>query len=164
MPADAPSPEKPELARKVVMTQGNGPRFILICLAMTSTLVGFFCLFIPGLFQTHLTPMRCAFTLIYSALSFAVAYRGSYLVLRFFCAGWAACFGALAWVGYAIGVPATRHIGPAVADSNLIVILQNQIELGRSDHRIHLVLAGLFLLAAILPKSWDQKAAGHDEV
>ncbi len=85
-------------------------------------------------------------------------------MLRVFGAFWAAVFGGLAWVGYALGVSGVRHIGPEVADSRLVVLLKDHLELGYGDHRIHLVLATVFLLAAILPKSWDESSGQHDEI
>jgi len=130
-------------------------RFLFACLGVLFVLTGMAGLSHPQLFKTYLIETRCLSLIALGMVTITFHYRYLDWLTRIFASLCALGFGSAAWLGFQYGILATRKTGPPEIDQQLLVLLDGRLELGRNDHRLHLAVAAVFLLAAVAPATWE---------
>ena len=104
---------------------------------------------------THLSLAHNLVHIISGAAALYFGRAGSVGGARMFCIIFGAVYLLLGVVGFIAGAPGTPHGGMAGMgpDLNLLSIIPGQLELGRMDHIVHILLGVVFLAGGLLTKA-----------
>jgi hypothetical protein len=106
----------------------------------------------PGLGGTHLMPAHNVIHLASGALALWFGLKASLNAARKFSWGFAAFYGLLGIAGMAFGQMGTSSMHSMGADSKLLTVIPGVLEMGRNDHILHIVLALVFVVAAVMAR------------
>jgi hypothetical protein len=107
----------------------------------------------PGLFGLHLS---LAHTIVHFASGGVALYyglRGTMWAARTLCIIYGTLYGLLGLAGFiggSQGTPTGDHPGPA--DPRLLKVIPGALELGTSDHILHILLGLIFVVAGLMTK------------
>jgi hypothetical protein len=121
-----------------------GLGLIFIALAIGGTLI-------PELLGLHLSLVHNLIHLISGVLALSLGLAGSNKAYNF-CLFFGFTYGLLGIVGFLMGTPGYPAVGHLEADQNLFRIIPNVLELGTTDHLIHLLLSAIFLFTAYVTR------------
>jgi hypothetical protein len=112
-------------------------------------LIGLLGIILPGMMGMHLSMAHNLIHLISGALALWVGYSDFSRRAYNFCIGFGAAYGLLGVLGFLLGQPGYPGVGHMAADQNLLRVIPNVLELGTSDHVVHLLISGVFILAGL---------------
>ena len=119
----------------------------------------------PGLGGTHLSAAHNVIHLVSGALALWFGLKGTLHGARMFSWVFASVYGLLGIAGMAFGRFGTPALHDMPADSKLLTVIPGWLELGRNDHVLHIVLAIVFVAAAVLARpvvrSVTEQRAAH---
>lgn len=121
-----------------------GAAFILI------GIVGFIA---PGLMGFHLSVAHNLIHLISGAISLYLGMAGTLAAARLFCIVFGIVYGLLGVAGFLLGSPGTPQMAGMPPDSRLFPVIPGVLELGTSDHSLHILLGIVFLVAGLMTKA-----------
>jgi hypothetical protein len=104
------------------------------------------------LMGTHLSTTHNLVHIISGALALYLGLKGTLGAARTFCLVFGAVYLLLGVAGFLFGGQGTPGV-PGPADSRLLKVLPNVLELGTVDHVIHILLGILFLIGGLLTKA-----------
>src|SRR6266498_3079025 len=104
----------------------------------------------PGLGGTHLSMAHNVIHLVSGALALWFGLKGTLNSARIFSWVFGIVYGLLGIAGLAFGHPGTSAMPDMPSDSKMLAVIPNVLELGRNDHVLHVILAIVFIAAAIL--------------
>ena len=115
-------------------------------------LVGFIA---PGLLGTHLSLAHTVIHLVSGAAALYLGLKGSLANARLFCLVFGAVYALLGVVGFVAGSPSSVSAGmPGMSpDSRLLKVIPGVLELGTSDHVLHVLIGAVFLVGGFLTKA-----------
>jgi hypothetical protein len=114
--------------------------------------IGIAGLFAPGFLGAHLSMTHNLIHLLSGVAALWVGARGTLRGARSFSYAFGTLYGLLGVLGFVLGTPGASTAGHTGPDARLWSVIPGALELGTSDHVIHLVIGGLFLLAAIVTR------------
>jgi hypothetical protein len=106
----------------------------------------------PGLGGTHLSAAHNVIHIVSGALALWFGLRGTLSGARMFSWVFGIVYGLLGVVGMLFGHAGTTSMGDMGADPKLLTIIPNVLELGRSDHVLHIIIGIVFVAAALLAR------------
>ena len=118
--------------------------------------IGLLGIVMPGLIGMHLSMAHNLIHLISGALALWVGYSDFSRRAYNFCLGFGAAYGLLGILGFVLGQPGYPGVGHMAADQNLMRVIPNVLELGTSDHAVHLFISAIFLLTGLTWKRHHQ--------
>lgn len=127
-------------------------------LGVVFLIVGLCGFFAPGLLGTHLSLLHNIIHIASGLIALYLGFAGTLAAARLFCLVFGAVYLLLAILGFALGAPGVPTMASMTSmgsDPNLWKVLPGQLELGRMDHFIHVLLGALFLLGGFLTKPRD---------
>jgi hypothetical protein len=101
----------------------------------------------PGVLGAHLSVVHNLVHVGSGAVSLWFGVKGTREAARAFCVVFGLVYGALGVLGFALGGPGTSTAGHVATDDRLWQPIPSHLELGTTDHVIHLVV-GLAFVAA----------------
>jgi len=125
----------------------------------------FLVLGVAGFVSPHLggTHPSMAHNLIHigsGALALWFGLRGTLTGARAFSWAFAIVYGLLGVAGMVFGRPGVPSMMPDMgSDPRLLTVIPNVLELGRNDHVLHIVLALVFVVAALMARPVKRPAA-----
>ena len=108
------------------------------------------------LLGTHLSLAHNIIHIASGAVALYLGFSGTLSAARLFCLAFGAVYLLLGILGFALGGPDTSTVAGMAGmgtDPNLWKIIPRQLEFGRMDHIIHLLLGAIFLLGGFLTKA-----------
>lgn len=121
---------------------------VCITLGYFFVAVGLLGIVVPGFIGMHLSMSHNFIHLFSGVLALWAGYADESRKAYNFCIGFGAFYGILGVAGFVFGEPGYPGVGHMEADENLLRIVPNVLELGSSDHIVHIVLSGVFLITA----------------
>lgn len=124
-----------------------------------ATVVGIFFVFLafggfvyPDYLGMHLNTTHSLIHLVSGAAAMYFGLFGTTSGASLFCVTMGAIYGALALAGFAFGAPGEPTLGGTlhIMDTQLIRIIPGTLELGASDHVLHLLLGAVFIVSGFL--------------
>jgi Domain of unknown function (DUF4383) len=115
---------------------------IATILGIAFLLVGILGFVQPHALGAHLSMAHNVIHLVTGAVSLWIGLKGSVSAARSFCLVFGAVYLLLGIVGFAMGEGAER----------LFRVLPGQLELGTSDHVIHILLGAIYLIGGLATK------------
>ena len=119
----------------------------------------------PGLLGTHLSLLHNIVHIASGAIALYLGFAGTLSAARLFCIVFGAVYLLLGVLGFALGapgVPTVAGMSGMGSDPNLWKLLPAQLEFGRMDHIIHVLLGILFLIGGFLTKADVARAVDRD--
>jgi len=113
----------------------------------------------PGLGGTHLSAAHNIIHLVSGALALWFGLRGTLNGARMFSWVFGIVYGLLGIAGMVFGHAGTASMGDMGADSKLLTIIPNVLELGRNDHVLHIIIGIVFIAAALLARPVVRRTA-----
>ncbi|HYY57564.1 MAG TPA: DUF4383 domain-containing protein [Pyrinomonadaceae bacterium] len=130
-------------------------------LGIVFLLVGIIGFVMPGFLGTHLSVVHNLVHIISGAAALYLGFAGSLSAARLFCIVFGAVYLLLGICGFVLGGPAVPSVAGMQAmgsDPNLFKVIPGQLELGRMDHVVHLLLGIVFLIGGFLTKADVERA------
>ncbi len=121
---------------------------VCITLGFIFIAIGLLGIIVPGFMGMHLSMAHNFIHLISGVLALWSGYADESRKAYNFCIGFGALYGILGISGFVFGEPGYPGVGHMEADENLLRIIPNVLEFGGSDHIVHIVLSGVFLITA----------------
>lgn len=110
----------------------------------------------PGLLGTHLSLLHNIVHIASGAIALYLGFAGTLSAARMFCIVFGLVYLLLGILGFVLGT-AQASTMPAMAamgtDPNMWKVIPGQLELGRMDHVVHLLLGILFLIGGFMTKA-----------
>lgn len=103
----------------------------------------------PGFLGAHLSLVHNLIHLISGAVLVAVGAKARPSTVRATSLIFGSLYGLLGTMGFVLGQPLVSSIAHISYDSFLWVIMPGQLELGQSDHMIHLLIGAAYLFAGM---------------
>jgi hypothetical protein len=128
---------------------------ICTVLGIVFILVGIMGFIVPDLLGTHLSLAHNLVHIISGAIALYFGLAGSLRGARLFCLIFGAVYLLLAVCGFLLG-GAGPHTTPDMVganDANLWKVIAGQLELGRMDHIVHVLLGLVFLIGGFITKA-----------
>jgi hypothetical protein len=122
---------------------------VAITLGTIFMLVGLAGFAVPGLFHAHLSVAHNCIHLVSGAFALILGLAGTLGAVRAFNVVFGAVYGLLGVVGFLLGQPGAATVGDMANDNRLWALIPGVLELGTSDHMIHVLVGALFLLGGI---------------
>lgn len=110
----------------------------------------------PGLLGTHLSLLHNIVHIASGAVALYLGFSGTLSAARMFCLAFGAVYLLLAILGFVLGspgVPTMAGMASMGSDPNLWKVIPGQLELGRMDHIVHVLLGVVFLAGGFLTKA-----------
>ena len=109
----------------------------------------------------HLALVHNLVHIISGAVALYFGLAGSLAGARMFCIVFGIVYGGLGVVGFLLGRPAAPSgvMANMGTDPNLLTIIPGQLELGRMDHILHILLGIVFIVGGFLTKADVERAA-----
>jgi hypothetical protein len=117
-------------------------------------LVGLLGFIAPDLLGFHLSMAHTVIHLVSGAIALYLGLKGTLAQARLFCIVFGAVYALLGVVGFLLGSqgsPTGGHPGPA--DARLFKLLPGTLELGTTDHIVHILLGVIFLIGGLMTKA-----------
>ncbi|GEM_PF-620717 len=121
---------------------------VCITLGYIFVTVGLVGIVVPGFMGMHLSMSHNFIHLISGVLALWSGYADESRKAYNYCIGFGALYGVLGIAGFMFGEPGFPGVGHMEADENLLRIIPNVLEFGGSDHIVHIVFSGVFLITA----------------
>lgn len=130
-------------------------RTICKLLGAVFVLVGLCGFIAPGLMGTHLSVLHNVVHLASGAVALYLGFSGSLAACRLFCLAFGAVYLLLGILGFALGTntAVTAGMPGMTPDPNLWKLIPGQLEFGRMDHIIHVLLGIIFLIGGFMTKA-----------
>lgn len=131
------------MAKTVCLILGIG--FLLIGIA------GFVA---PTLLGMHLSTTHSIIHLVSGAAAAWIGWKGSLSAAKTFCLVFGLVYLGLGVAGFVAGsegTPTGGHPGPP--DARLLKVIPGAFEVGTSDHVVHVLLGGVFLLGGLMTRT-----------
>lgn len=125
-------------------------RTVCKILGVVFLLVGLCGFVAPGLMGTHLSTLHNIVHLASGAVALYLGFSGSLSACRLFCLAFGAVYLLLAILGFALGTSGTTAMAGMSPDPNLWKLIPGQLEFGRMDHIIHVLLGVIFLIGGFM--------------
>ncbi|MDX6694738.1 MAG: hypothetical protein QOF02_2341 [Blastocatellia bacterium] len=122
-------------------------------LGVVFLLVGLCGFVAPGLMGTHLSVLHNVVHLASGAVALYLGFSGTLSAARMFCLVFGAVYLLLGILGFALGGAGTTAMPGMSPDPNLWKLIPGQLELGRMDHIIHVLLGIIFLIGGFMTKA-----------
>ncbi|HEY0322986.1 MAG TPA: DUF4383 domain-containing protein [Pyrinomonadaceae bacterium] len=124
-------------------------------LGIVFILVGILGFVIPDLLGTHLSLAHNLVHIISGAIALYLGFAGSLSAARLFCIAFGAVYLLLAILGFVLGDGGAHTMSnmPGANDANLWKVITGQLELGRMDHIVHVLLGVVFLIGGFITKA-----------
>ena len=123
-------------------------------LGVVFLLVGIVGFVAPGFLGTHLSMVHNLVHIVSGIIALYLGFAGSLSGAKMFCIVFGAVYLILGICGFVLGAAAAPTMaGMGGTDPNLWKVLPGQLELGRMDHIVHLLLGIVFLAGGLLTKS-----------
>lgn len=106
----------------------------------------------PGLGGTHLSPAHNVIHIVSGALALWFGLRGTLHGARMFSWIFGLVYGLLGVAGMVFGHSGTASMHDMGADSKLLTVIPNVLELGRNDHVLHIIIGVVFIAAALMAR------------
>ena len=106
----------------------------------------------PGLAGTHLSPAHNVIHIVSGALALWFGLRGTLHGARMFSWIFGLVYGLLGVAGMVLGHSGTASMHDMGADSKLLTVIPNVLELGRNDHVLHIIIGIVFVVAALMAR------------
>jgi hypothetical protein len=119
----------------------------------------------PGLLGTHLSLLHNIVHIASGAIALYLGFAGTLSAARLFCLVFGAVYLLLGVLGFALGTASASTVAGMASmgvDSNLWKVIPGQLEFGKMDHIIHLLLGILFLIGGFLTKADVYRATDRD--
>jgi hypothetical protein len=113
----------------------------------------------PGLGGTHLSPAHNVIHIVSGALALWFGLRGTLHGARMFSWIFGLGYGLLGVAGMVLGHPGTASMHDMGADSKLLTVIPNVLELGRNDHVLHIIIGIVFVAAALMARPVPRRMA-----
>lgn len=128
---------------------------ICTILGIVFILVGIMGFIVPDLLGTHLSLAHNLVHIISGAVALYFGLAGSLSGARLFCLVFGAVYLLLAVLGFLLGGagPHTMADMTGANDANLWKVIAGQLELGRMDHIVHVLLGVVFLIGGFITKA-----------
>ncbi len=144
-------PARPmDMVSELPPTQASYVREVCVVMGAIFILIGLVGLVVPDLLNAHLSYSHNVVHLVSGVLSLYFGFATSVTAARTFAYAFAVFYGGLALLGYTLGEPGMASVGHIAEDSNLWRVIPGSFELGSADHNIHIAIAAVFLLGALL--------------
>jgi asparagine N-glycosylation enzyme membrane subunit Stt3 len=130
-------------------------------LGIVFLLVGVLGFVAPGVGGFHLSTTHNLIHIISGAASLYFGLAGTLRGARLFCLVFGAVYGLLGIAGFLLGAPGTPSMPGMAADDRLFKVLPGALELGTSDHTFHILLAIVYIVAALMTKTDHDGARNH---
>jgi hypothetical protein len=134
---------------------------IATILGIVFLLVGVLGFVAPGVGGFHLSTAHNLIHIISGAASLYFGLAGTLRGARLFCLVFGAVYGLLGIAGFLLGAPGTPSMPGMAADDRLFKVLPGALELGTSDHTFHILLAIVYIAAALMTKTDHDGARNH---
>lgn len=115
----------------------------------------------PHMGGAHLTPAHNVIHLVSGALALWFGLRGTLAGARRFSWVFALVYGLLGVAGMIFGHPGSTAMVDMPADPKLLAVIPGVLELGRSDHVLHIAIAIVFAAAAVLAREVTRRPAAE---
>jgi ABC-type Na+ efflux pump permease subunit len=122
-------------------------------LGVVFLLVGLCGFVAPGLMGTHLSTLHNIVHLASGAIALYLGFSGTLAAARMFCLVFGAVYLLLGVLGFVLGGAGTTAMAGMSPDPNLWKLLPGQLEFGRMDHIIHVLLGIIFLIGGFMTKA-----------
>lgn len=106
----------------------------------------------PGMGGTHLSAAHNVIHLVSGALALWFGLKGTLSGARAFSWVFGIVYGLLGIAGMAFGHSGVSSMHDMGADSKLLTVIPNVLELGRNDHVLHIIIGIVFIAAALLAR------------
>ncbi|HEY0406919.1 MAG TPA: DUF4383 domain-containing protein [Pyrinomonadaceae bacterium] len=131
-------------------------------LGVVFLLVGLCGFVAPGLMGTHLSVLHNVVHLASGAIALYLGFSGTLAAARTFCLAFGAVYLLLGILGFVLGSAGTTAMPGMSPDPNLWKLIPGQLELGRMDHIIHVLLGIIFLIGGLMSKPDLARATDRD--
>lgn len=121
---------------------------VCIALGYLFVAVGLIGIIVPGFAGMHLSMAHNFIHLLSGVLALWCGYADESRKAYNYCIGFGALYGVLGIAGFVFGEPGFPSVGHMEADENLLRVVPNVLEFGSSDHVVHIVFSGIFLITA----------------
>lgn len=139
-----------DMVSELPPTQSSYVREVCVVMGAIFILIGLVGLVVPDLFHAHLSYSHNVIHLVSGVLSLYFGFATSIAAARTFAYAFAVFYGGLAVLGYLMGEPGMASVGHIAEDAYLWRVIPGSLELGSADHNIHIAIATIFLLGALL--------------
>ena len=136
------------MAKTVATIMGAG--FLLV------GLVGFA---MGGLFGMHLSTTHNLVHIITGAAALYFGLAGSLAAARMFDLGFGAVYMLLGIAGFLLGSPGSPVGVPGPPDSRILSVIPGALELGTSDHIVHILLGAIFVAGGLMTRAAGDRTA-----
>ena len=128
---------------------------ICTILGIVFILVGICGFIVPDLLGTHLSLMHNLVHIISGAVALYFGLAGSLSGARMFCIVFGIVYLLLGVAGFLAGDGGAHTMAnmPNANDNNLLKVITGQLELGRMDHIVHILLGIVFLIGGFITKA-----------
>jgi hypothetical protein len=116
----------------------------------------------PGFLGAHLSVVHNLVHVASGAVALGFGVKGTREGARTFCFVFGAVYGALGVLGFALGGPGTSAAGHVSDDARLWRPIPGHLELGTTDHVIHVVVGLAFVAAALATRIVKAPLAAAD--
>ena len=117
-------------------------------------LVGVLGFVMPGMMGAHFSLAHNIVHLLTGAVSLFFGLKGTLGGARAFCIAFGAVYGLLGVAGFLMGGTGSPTPGvPGPEDARLFKVLPGVLELGTSDHLIHIVLGAIYLIGGLMTRN-----------
>ena len=120
--------------------------YVMGAIFITIGLIGFV---VDNLLGAHLSYAHNVIHVISGVAALICAYNGRSVAHKF-ALGFGAFYGALGVLGFIFGVSAEASVGHVGRDASLWVLSPGVLELGTTDHILHLLFAAVFIGSALI--------------
>ena len=107
----------------------------------------------PGLMGFHLSVAHNLVHLISGAAALYFGLAGTVAAARLFDIVFGVVYGLLGVAGFIAGGPGAPSMSGMAADSHLLKVIPGVLELGTSDHLLHILLGIAFLVGGLLTRA-----------
>lgn len=125
-------------------------------LGVVFLIVGLTGFVMPGFLGTHLSLVHNLVHIVSGIIALYLGFAGSLSGARMFCLVFGLVYLLLGICGFVLGAPAAPTMAGMAempSDPNMWAVLPGQLELGRMDHIVHLLLGIVFLAGGLLTKT-----------
>lgn len=111
-------------------------------------LVGVLGFVAPSLIGMHLSPAHSVVHLVTGAVSLWLGLKGSVSAARTFCLVFGLVYLLLGVAGFVAGADAAPGV-PGPHDARMLKLVPGVLEFGTSDHAVHILLGGIYLVGGL---------------
>ncbi len=119
----------------------------------------------PDLMGTHLSLLHNIVHIASGAIALYLGFAGTLSAARMFCIIFGLVYLLLGVLGFVLGSPGSSAMAGMTgmgSDPNLWKLIPGQLELGRNDHILHVLLGIVFLIAGFMTRADMARAVDRD--